>query len=62
MIEARRNTKATQAEIAKRMHTPQSAVAKLEGGKSNPTLKTLFSYAKATGTRLRIAFEPNEAR
>jgi DNA-binding XRE family transcriptional regulator len=62
LIEARRNSKATQEQIAKRMDKPQSAIAKLEGGKSNPTIKTLRSYAKATGTRLRISFEPKGAR
>jgi hypothetical protein len=38
------------------------AVVKLECGKSNPILKTLRSCADATDTRLRISFEPKEAR
>ena len=58
LIEARAEADISQAEIAKRMHTSQPAVARLEGGHGNPSLKTLRRYAAATGTRLRIVFEP----
>ena len=61
LIGARASAKLTQAQIAERMGTTQSAVARLEGGRSNPSAKTLERYAKATGTRLRISFEPVEA-
>ena len=44
-------------EIARRMGTTQSAVARLEGGKSRPSTTTLAKFAKATGTRLRVSFE-----
>jgi transcriptional regulator with XRE-family HTH domain len=40
------------------METSQPAVARLEAGRGNPSLKTLRRYAAATGTRLNIAFEP----
>jgi transcriptional regulator with XRE-family HTH domain len=56
LIDARGET--SQEEIAKRMHTSQPAVARLEGGKGNPSLDTLRRYAAATGTRLKIVFEP----
>jgi DNA-binding XRE family transcriptional regulator len=59
LIEARGS--ASQEEIARRMHTSQPAVARLEGGKGNPSLGTLRRYAEATGTRLRIVFEPKGA-
>jgi phage-related protein/DNA-binding XRE family transcriptional regulator len=58
LIEARSDADISQAEIAKRMHTSQPAVARLEGGHGNPSLNTLRRYAAATGTRLRIVFEP----
>jgi transcriptional regulator with XRE-family HTH domain len=41
------------------MGTSQAAVARLESGRSNPSIKTLQRYAVATGTRLRIVFEPD---
>ena len=39
------------------MGTTQSAIARLEGGKSRPSTTTLAKFAKATGTRLRVSFE-----
>ena len=60
LIRARIQSDLTQTQIAERMSTTQSAVARLEGGRSNPSAKTLQKYAKATGTRLRISFEPLE--
>jgi DNA-binding XRE family transcriptional regulator len=58
LIEARTDANISQEEIARRMHTSQPAVARLEGGHGNPSLNTLRRYAEATGTRLRIVFEP----
>jgi len=58
LIEARSEANVSQEEIARRMHTSQPAVARLEGGHGNPSLKTLRRYAAATGTRVRIVFEP----
>ena len=58
LIEARSEADISQQEIAKRMQTSQPAVARLEGGHGNPSLNTLRRYAAATGTRLRIVFEP----
>ncbi len=43
------------------MKTTQAVVARLEGGESMPSTRTLEKYAKATGSRLRISFEPEEA-
>ena len=61
LIGARANSGLTQQEISERMGTTQSAVARLEGWSSNPSVNTLRKYAEATGTRLRISFEPIEA-
>ena len=47
----------TQEELAKRMETSQSAIARMESGRSIPSGNTLMRLAKATGTRLRITFE-----
>jgi ribosome-binding protein aMBF1 (putative translation factor) len=57
LIEARTASGVSQEEIAKRMHTSQPAVARLEGGRANPSISTLRRYADATGTRLRVVFE-----
>ncbi|MBM3490876.1 MAG: helix-turn-helix transcriptional regulator [Alphaproteobacteria bacterium] len=48
----------TQAELARRMRTTQSAVARLESGRRSPSLKTLQRIAKATGTRAHFEFRP----
>ncbi len=57
LIKARTDADLTQEEITRRMGTTQSAVARLEGGKSRPSTTTLAKFAKATGTRLRVSFE-----
>lgn len=58
LIKARAHSGLTQEEIARRMGTTQSVVARLESGKSMPSTRTLKKYAEATGTRLVIRFEP----
>ena len=49
----------TQEDVAARMDTSQSYIAKLEGGTVSPTMKALKRYAAVTGTRLKIVFEPS---
>lgn len=61
LIEARSRAGLTQAELAKRMKTTQSVVARLESGRAHPSTKTLEKIARATGTRLKISFEADEA-
>ncbi len=56
LIEARAGL--TQEQVAERMGTSRTAVVRLEGGRGNPSLKTLQRYAAATGTKLRINFDP----
>ncbi len=58
VIEARMRSKLTQEQIAMRMGTTQAVVARLESGRSMPSTRTLERFAKATGTKLRITFEP----
>ena len=61
LIEARVRAGLTQGELAQRMETTQSVVARLEGGHIMPTTRTLEKIAKATGSRLKISFEPTTA-
>lgn len=62
LIEARTAAGLTQSQLARRMGTSQSYIARLEGGKVRPSTDTLERFAEATRTRLRIAFEPQPAR
>lgn len=54
LIRARAVAKLSQAEVAARIGTTQSAIARLEAGNVAPTLSTLRRYAEATGTKLKI--------
>ncbi|HBW19619.1 MAG: helix-turn-helix domain-containing protein [Streptosporangiaceae bacterium] len=45
----------TQTELARRMGTTQSSIARIESGGSLPTLDMLARLAHATGSPLRIA-------
>jgi predicted transcriptional regulator len=54
LVRARTHAKLSQAELAKRIGTTQSAVARLEGGHVSPSLSTLRRYAEATGAKLQI--------
>ena len=58
LIEARSRAHLTQEQLAERMQTTQAQVARLESGKTKPSTNTLRRFAEATGTRLRISFEP----
>ncbi|MCM0082193.1 helix-turn-helix transcriptional regulator [Geomonas sp. Red32] len=55
-LKARAEAGITQAEVAKRIGTTQSAVARLESGsgKHSPSLATLRKYARALGCRLEL--------
>lgn len=59
LISARSQADMTQADVAAKMDTSQSYIAKLEGGTVSPTMKALKKYAEATGSRLKIVFEPS---
>jgi ribosome-binding protein aMBF1 (putative translation factor) len=61
LIEARARAGLTQAQLAERMHTTQSVIARLESGRVRPSTATLERIARATGTRLKITFEPAPA-
>lgn len=62
IIRARAAAGLTQQELAKRMKTTQGAIARLESGTTLPSTRTLTRFAKATGHKLKISFEPAKAR
>ena len=57
LIQARIAAGLTQAQLAERMETTQSVIARLESGRDHPSTRTLEKIAASTGTRLRISFE-----
>jgi transcriptional regulator with XRE-family HTH domain len=61
LIEARARAGLTQAQLADRMRTTQSVIARLESGRGRPSTTTLERLARATGSRLKITFEPAAA-
>ena len=60
LIEARSKADMTQEQVAEAMGTTQTVIARLESGRTMPSTRTLERFAKATGTRLRISFEPGK--
>ena len=61
MIETRQAAGLTQAEIAKRMGTTQSVVARLETARHMPTFDLVARYAAALDRRLDIHLVPSAA-
>lgn len=59
LIEARTRARLSQAQLAERMNTTQTAIARLESGKTLPSTRTLMRLAKATGHKLKIVLEPS---
>ena len=57
LIGARSKAGMSQKEVADRMNTSQSFVARLEGGDVQPTWKSIRRYAEATGSRVKIELE-----
>lgn len=53
-IEKRLKRKMTQSTLAKKIGTKQSAIARLESGTSNPSIKFLKKVAKALDTKLVV--------
>ena len=54
LIEARKKAHMTQAEVACRMETTQSVVARLESGQPLPSLRSLKRYAQAVNGKVQI--------
>lgn len=64
VLKARAEAGLTQAEVAARIGTTQSAIARLESAeaKHSPSIATLQKYAKALGYRVQIRLVKNERR
>jgi len=64
LIKARKMAGKTQKEVAKKMHTSSSVIARLEGGmnqkRHSPTLNTIRKYANAVGCAILIKLVPCE--
>ncbi len=58
LIKARTGAGLSQAEIARRMGTTQSVIARLESGRRPPSIRTLEKFAQAVGGRLHLTIEP----
>jgi transcriptional regulator with XRE-family HTH domain len=62
VIDVRSRAGLTQEELARKMGTTQPVVARLESGRSRPSMRTLERLADATGSRLLISFVPRAAK
>ena len=59
LIAARSRAGMTQSDVAQRMGTTQSVIARLEGGKRHPSWNTVKRYAHAVGGRAVVHIEPH---
>jgi transcriptional regulator with XRE-family HTH domain len=58
LLEARRRAGLTQAELASRAGTTQSAIARLEAGRSSPSLERLTELLRLCGLDLQVRLVP----
>lgn len=58
LVDLRRHRGLSQTEVAARMGTSQSALARLESGQSDTRMSTLVRYAAALGTNVGFALRP----
>lgn len=58
LVAARNRAGLSQSEVARRMGTAQSTVARLESGKSLPAMNSLQRYATAIGHTLQVRLVP----
>ncbi|MBU1290084.1 helix-turn-helix domain-containing protein, partial [Patescibacteria group bacterium] len=56
ILQLRKKSKMSQAELAKKIGTKQSNIARMEKGQQNFTTETLQRIASALGRELRIEF------
>ncbi len=57
LIKARTKMGLTQAELAKKVGTKQSAIARVESGNANPSVSFLEKLAQALGSKLIIQIQ-----
>lgn len=58
IINARKDNKLTQKQLAVRTGIAQADISKLENGNANPSIKTLQRLANGMGMKLRLEFLP----
>ncbi|NKJ45855.1 transcriptional regulator [Burkholderia sp. SG-MS1] len=57
LIAARVRAGLTQEQVAEKMCTTQSTIARMESGRTLPSLRSLSRYAEATGSRAVVHLE-----
>lgn len=55
VIQKRLEKKLSQKQLAEKIGTKQSAIARLEGGKANPSVAFLEKVSKALGSKLQVS-------
>jgi len=61
IIKKRIETGITQAELAQKIGTKQSAISRLESGEYNPTLSFLCKITEALGSQICISIKDKQA-
>ncbi len=56
LLQMRKKSKLSQAQVAKKLGTSQSNIARIEAGNENVTVQTLEKFAKAYKRNLKIEF------
>jgi ribosome-binding protein aMBF1 (putative translation factor) len=59
LIEARLKAKMTQQEVAEKMKTTQSVIARLESGEKLPSLSTILRYVEAVNRKIILEILPS---
>ena len=59
LYQARRQQGLTQRDLAEQLNMQQSSIARLESGKSNPSLKTLLAVVEALNVQLTLQPKPD---
>ena len=62
LMDARKRAGLTQAQLAERLRTSQSAVARAESGYRMPRIEFVDRWARATGTQIPLVFGGPELR
>jgi ribosome-binding protein aMBF1 (putative translation factor) len=57
LIKARLRAGLTQQQLAERMETKQSVIARMEAGRPLPSFRSLEKYAKATQSKIKLSLE-----
>ena len=62
LIAARASAGMTQGEVAARMGTTKSVIARLESGRRAPSLRAVQRYGEAVGARAVVRIERNRSK